>query len=104
MSPLPVTGVTGTAFQAQLESATRARPTSDSSGQSFADTLQSALDSVNETQVHADDKLAELAAGQTPDIHGTMIALQEADITLRTMVSVRDKMVDAYQQVMNMQI
>ena len=102
MSTLPITGVTGTAWQAQLESAARQRPATE--GQSFADTLQSAMDSVNESLVQADDKLAELAAGQTPDIHGTMIALQEADITLRTMVSVRDKVVDAYQQIMNMQI
>lgn len=100
ISAIPAVG--GAAWQAQLSSATK--PAASGGSQSFADTLQSALDSVNESQANADDKLAELAAGETPDLHGTMIALQEADITLRTMVSVRDKVVDAYQQVMNMQI
>jgi flagellar hook-basal body complex protein FliE len=97
-----IPAVGASAWQAQLP--TVSKPTAPSSGANFADTLKNALESANETQLHADDKLAELAAGDTPDIHGTMIALQEADITLRTVVSVRDKVIDAYQQVMNMQI
>jgi flagellar hook-basal body complex protein FliE len=102
MSIHAIPSVGASAWQAQLPSVPK--PTQEPAGASFADTLERALDSVNETQQHADDKLAELAAGKTPDLHGTMIALQEADITLRTVVSVRDKAVDAYQQVMNMQI
>ena len=52
----------------------------------------------------ADDKLSKLASGEDTDLHGTMIALEEADITLRTMVAVRDKVVGAYQEIMNMSI
>ncbi len=74
------------------------------SGPAFSDRLKSALEAVDATQVQADDKLQAVAAGEDVDLHSTMIALQEADITLRAMVSVRDKVVDAYQQVMNMSI
>jgi flagellar hook-basal body complex protein FliE len=102
MSIHSIPSVGGAAWQAQLPTA--AKPSAGATGASFSDTLRDAMDSVNEAQAHADDKLAQLAAGESPDIHGTMIALQEADITLRTMVSVRDKAVDAYQQIMNMQI
>jgi flagellar hook-basal body complex protein FliE len=102
MSIHAIPSVGGAAWQAQLPTASK--PTSGATGTNFADTLSEAMDNVNATQHNADDKLAELAAGKSPDIHGTMIALQEADITLRTMVSVRDKAVDAYQQIMNMQI
>ena len=70
----------------------------------FGARMQAAIQRVDEAQRVADDKLSALAAGDDVDIHGTMIALQEADITLRTMVSVRDKVVEAYQQVMNMSI
>ena len=59
---------------------------------------------VSNQSVAADDKLAQLASGQDIDLHGTMIALEEADITLRTMVAVRDKVVGAYQEIMNMAI
>jgi flagellar hook-basal body complex protein FliE len=45
-----------------------------------------------------------LASGQGTDLHGTMIALEEANISLRTMGSVRDKLVDGWQTIWNMQI
>ena len=70
----------------------------------FADKLAAAVDKVSDQQLTADDKLSKLASGEDTDLHGTMIALEEADITLRTMVAVRDKVVGAYQEIMNMSI
>ena len=70
--------------------------------QSFQATLTDAVKRVNEVQHQSDDLLKGLASGQHVDLHGTMIALEKADISLRTMVSVRDKMVQAYEQIMNM--
>jgi len=66
--------------------------------------FDAALAQVSDAQNAADVHLARLAAGEKVDIHTTMIALQEADIHLRTMVSVRDRAVEAYQQIMNMPI
>ena len=71
---------------------------------SFADKLATAVDGVSDKQLAADDKLAQLASGENVDLHGTMIALEEAEITLRTMTAVRDKVVGAYQGIMNMSI
>jgi flagellar hook-basal body complex protein FliE len=71
---------------------------------SFSDKMSDAIRNVDKSQFHADDKLRQLASGKNVDIHGTMIAMEEADITLRTMTSVRDKVVDAYQKLMNMNI
>ena len=73
-------------------------------GEDFSARLEAAIASVESTQAVADDKLQAVAAGEDVDLHGAMIALQEADITLRAMVSVRDKAVDAYQTIMNMSI
>jgi flagellar hook-basal body complex protein FliE len=73
-------------------------------GAGFAGKLGVAIDRVSDQQVAGDDKLAQLASGKDVDLHGTMIALEEADITLRTMVTVRDKVVSAYQEIMNMAI
>ena len=70
----------------------------------FGDQLATAVDRVSDQQLKADDKLAKLASGEDTDIHGTMIALEEANITLRTMSTVRDKVVAAYQEIMNMSI
>ena len=73
-------------------------------GAGFADKLTAAVDSVSDHQLAADGRLADLASGKNVDLHATMIALEEADITLRAMVAVRDKVVHAYQEIMNMAI
>lgn len=70
----------------------------------FDDSVFSAIGQVDKIHGHADNALELLASGQQVDLHGTMIALEKADIALRTMVSVRDKVVGAYEQIMNMAI
>jgi flagellar hook-basal body complex protein FliE len=71
---------------------------------SFGASLEAAVNSVNDHQVQADDKLTSLASGRDTDLHGTMIALEEANIALRAMASARDKVVEAYQTIWNMQV
>jgi flagellar hook-basal body complex protein FliE len=79
------------------------RSTSSGAG-GFADALESAIRSVDASQHAADGKLQGLATGQAVDLHGTMIALEEANIALRAMGSVRDKVVEGWQTVWNMPI
>ena len=71
-------------------------------GRSFEATLTQAVERVNGEQLQARDALAGLASGDNVDIHGTMIALERAEISMRAMTSVRDKLVGAYEQIMNM--
>jgi len=79
----------------------KAQEAAKASSPGFGDTLKAAVASVDKTQTTADGALKELASGENVDLHGTMIALEKADIALRTMVSVRDKLVSAYEQVMS---
>jgi len=72
--------------------------------QRFENVLKGALDNVNSLQENADTAVADLASGRNVDLHGTMIALEKADISLRTMASVREKFVRAYETIMNMAI
>lgn len=71
---------------------------------SFQDLLADAITQVDSYQHTSDDKLQVLASGEETDIHGTMIALQEAEISMRLLVSVRNKVLEAYNQVMNMSL
>lgn len=71
---------------------------------SFADTLKEAVNNVNQLHLDADRKAQELATGKTDDVAGVMIATEKADIALRTMVQVRNKIIDAYQEIMKMQV
>lgn len=77
---------------------------SSESGKSFADTLKEAVTSVNELQKSSDKFAQNVATGKTDDVAGAMIAAEKADIALRVMVQVRNKIIDAYQEVMKMQV
>ena len=68
---------------------------------SVQDRIVSGLEGVERSQRVADLKLERLSSGEEVDIHGTMIALQEADITLRFAVSIRDKLLEGYQKIIN---
>jgi len=71
----------------------------------FASVLKNSIDKVNQTQQSADQAAEKLAAGDTSqNLHEVMIALQTASVSFQEMVQVRNKLVSAYQDVMNMQI
>lgn len=71
---------------------------------SFVETLKDAVQSVNQLQQTADKKMEDLATGKAKSIPDVMIAAEQADIALRLMVQVRNKVIDAYQEVMKMQV
>ena len=70
----------------------------------FADTLKDAVNNVNQMQQVADVKMQEIATGKNHNIPEVMIAAEKADISLRLMVQVRNKIIEAYQEVMKMQV
>lgn len=65
----------------------------------FMSTLRNAMDQVGELQSEADGKVAQLLTGNGQDVHSTMIAVQKASLAFEMMVQVRNKIVQAYQQV-----
>jgi flagellar hook-basal body complex protein FliE len=83
--------------------ATPASPASQSTS-SFIDTLKTALNEVNEIQVQSDSALKNFAAGKGGSLESAMIAMNKADLTLRTAAAVRNKLVEAYNEVMRMQV
>jgi len=78
--------------------------TTEEQGASFADTLTESLDRVNDMQKEADKAIEDFAAGKTRNIHETMIAVNKADIAFRLTMQVRNKIVEAYQEVMRTQV
>ncbi len=70
----------------------------------FGKMLQSAVDKVNDAQVQAGKMSESFEKGEATDLTEVMIALQKARISFQAMVEVRNKLVVAYQDIMNMQI
>lgn len=73
-------------------------------GNKFGEMLKTSIAEVNQAQISADRAAEQIAAGETKNLHGAMIKLEEADISLRLMVQVRNKAVEAYQEIMRMQV
>jgi flagellar hook-basal body complex protein FliE len=70
----------------------------------LGDTFSRLFNDVNNLQTAADQKIEEFATSPEKDVHGTMIALQKADLSLRLFLQVRSKLTTAYQEIMRMQI
>lgn len=75
------------------------------SGVDFANVLKNSLDGVNQMQRQAEDMQKAFVLGDDKvSLSDTMIAMQKADISFKTAVQVRNKMVAAYNDIMNMQV
>jgi flagellar hook-basal body complex protein FliE len=69
-------------------------------GKSFSDVLQNAITDVNSDQVKAEQSMQNYITGKETSLHGTMLALEKADISFRMMMQVRNKLLDAYNEIM----
>jgi flagellar hook-basal body complex protein FliE len=69
---------------------------------SFGEVLTASIQEVNRLQGEANHAIEELASGETKNIHETMIALEKAEISFKLMLQVRNKILEAYQEVMRM--
>jgi flagellar hook-basal body complex protein FliE len=65
----------------------------------FVNTLRTAMDQIGNLQSQADGKVAQLLSGNGQDVHSAMIAVEKANLAFEMMVQVRNKIVQAYQQV-----
>jgi len=70
----------------------------------FGDMLKQAVAEINQLQNNADKAITGVQLGQSGSIHEAMIALEKADISFRAMMQVRNKILDAYQEIMRMQV
>ena len=95
---LPADRPNGTGFPSTGSS----KPASTRS--SFGEFMQQSIDEVNQLQNQADDAVQELSTGKNKDIHGTLIALEKADISFQLLMQIRNKIIAAYQEIMRMQI
>lgn len=69
---------------------------------SFGQMLSDALKQVNDLQVQADDLAQKLATGQISDVHTVTIASEKATLALQLTLQIRNKAVEAYQEIMRM--
>jgi len=71
-------------------------------GADFTAKLREVLAEANATQAQAETVSTDYASGKQQDLHGTMITLAEADVSLRLVANVRNRVIEAYREVMRM--
>lgn len=78
-------------------------PSGVAGGGNFLETLQHSMDQVEGAQGEATTEVAQLLNGNGADLHSAMIAVEKADLSFQLMMQVRNKIVQAYQTMSNMQ-
>ncbi len=80
-----------------------ATPAADAKGADFAGALEKSLSQVNQLQTDADQLASKVAAGDIGSTQQAMVALEKASLALELTVQVRNKALDAYQELMRTQ-
>ena len=91
----PITHATASAATTALPPvAARGTP----SANSFADSLRSSIGEVAQMQNDATAAVTDLATGRTSDLSGVMTAVEKGDLAFKTLLAIRSKLVDAYDE------
>ncbi|ADG82396.1 flagellar hook-basal body complex subunit FliE [Thermincola ferriacetica] len=85
---------------------TDSRPTNEDNSEtvSFGEFLKKALNEVNNLQVQSEEMKQKLVTGQIENVHDVMIAAEKANLAFELTLQVRNKIVEAYQEIMRMQV
>jgi flagellar hook-basal body complex protein FliE len=86
-----ITGITSTPGKSS--------PTDSTSGSSFADMLNKSIDEVSRLQQDASKAVSDVATGQNENVTGVMTAVEKSDLAFKTLLTIRAKLMDAYEEI-----
>ena len=83
---------------------TRATGAPGAGGASFADALRNSIDEVTRLQQDASKAVEDLATNRTEDVTGVLTAVEKSDLAFKTLLAIRSKLMDAYEEIKSIQI
>jgi flagellar hook-basal body complex protein FliE len=101
ISPVAVPGIS-TPTIAPVGAPSKGADATGASG--FGDALSQALSGVNDLQVRAEDAASALARGEHVDMTHALVTIEKANITFQFAMQVRNKLLEAYQEIMRMPV
>src|SRR2546429_5184772 len=75
-----------------------------SAGTSFSDMLKNSIDEVSRLQQDASKAVEDLATGKTENVTGVMTAVEKSDLAFKTLLAIRSKLMEAYDEIKNIPI
>jgi flagellar hook-basal body complex protein FliE len=103
MSSIPVGGIGSIGRPAAAPGISKTQTPDEGLGPSFGESLMSLVENVDKTGSEANVAVSNML-DKSGDVHDAMIALQRAEMTLQLTVQIRNKLVQAYQEVMRMPV
>ena len=73
-------------------------------GSSFADALKNSIDEVSRLQQDASKAVEDLATGKTENVTGALTAMEKSDLAFKTLLAIRSKLMEAYDEIKNIPI
>ncbi|MDP8207018.1 MAG: flagellar hook-basal body complex protein FliE [Candidatus Electryonea clarkiae] len=103
MAEIPNIGPLRGQFPAELPKLDKGTKKPDGAAE-FQDTLKGLVSDVDKMQKTAEESSKRLLTGQVEDVHQVMIAMEEAQTSFQLMMEIRGKILEAYKEVMKMQV
>jgi flagellar hook-basal body complex protein FliE len=98
IDPLSLSGLTPATGRDALQSA------SETSGGSFPKMLNQLLDGAAQGHERVEAAVRDMALGQTDNLHGVMLQMAQADLSFHLILEIRNRLTEAYQEIMKMQV
>lgn len=99
-----INGVTNIGVGKIAGNATAGSRASSAGGSSFADALKSSIDEVSRLQQDASKAVEALATGKSDNVSGVMTAVEKSDLAFKTLLAIRSKLMEAYDEIKNIPI
>lgn len=80
------------------------KPSASSNTKQITQTFENMLTALNQSQLDSDALVEKMARGESVDLHAVMIGLEENNVNFNVALGIRDKLVEAYREVMRMQV
>jgi flagellar hook-basal body complex protein FliE len=87
-----------------ISTAGKAAGPATAGGSKFAEMLKSSIDEVARLQQDASTAVENLATGRSEDVSGVMTAVEKADLAFKTLLAIRSKLMDAYEEIKAIQV
>jgi len=80
------------------------KPVASGSATQITQTFETMLNTLNESQLSSDALVEKMARGESVDLHQVMIGMEENNVNFNVALGIRDKLIEAYREVMRMQV
>jgi flagellar hook-basal body complex protein FliE len=99
-----INGVDNNLGLGKIGGASPGKPTAAPTGASFGDVLKNSINEVSRLQQDASRAVEDLATGRSEDVTGVMTAMEKSELAFKTLLAIRAKLMDAYEEIKNIAV